>query len=465
METIHLKTVDPVSQELLRTAAQKGIQLNWERYERLQPADGFLRLGLSCPYGCLQGPCRIDPFGRGSDRGVCGLDRDGMVAAFLLRLTLQGVLELTNTLPSETDSAMPIREIFQSAAMLDRPSASSERLIRQSLLLARLAVEFLKPAAVSSDNLPCETGYGLLAHDLPVIGVTGQPAMEFVQALVQGVDRQPLPAVVVSLGEWIASQRQFLPLACTSGEAELLASAGAISLLIAGERSDFGLIQTAKELKIPVLSADDRPGIEEILRLANGYHSTHSRRDFAPESSLKGQANVHRTEDRLSQALKTSAGARFALVGGFDTPQQPLGWIPVELAKALKGTDHQVAAWGDAALWMIKDGLASAEQTLPVQVLDPWRGPVQGVEVLGAAGLLDRLSGVCFTGLKGCRELAVALGLAAGGVKVTVATPLPLWGSEGVRSLLTEKLAERGGRLIHFDHPAQAAEVLDAFTA
>ena len=47
METIHLKTVDPASQELLRSAAQRGIDLPWERYEKLQPQDGFLRLGLS----------------------------------------------------------------------------------------------------------------------------------------------------------------------------------------------------------------------------------------------------------------------------------------------------------------------------------------------------------------------------------------------------------------------------------
>ena len=93
METIHFKTVDPVSQDLLRNASQKGIGLNWERYEKQQPQDGFLRLGLSCPYGCMQGPCRIDPYGRGPQSGICGLDRDGMVAAFLLRLSLQGALE------------------------------------------------------------------------------------------------------------------------------------------------------------------------------------------------------------------------------------------------------------------------------------------------------------------------------------------------------------------------------------
>ena len=110
METIHLKTVDPISQEILRSAAQRGIPLSWERYEKQQPQDGFQRLGLNCPYGCMQGPCRIDPFGRGADRGLCGLDRDGMVAAFLLRLCMGGALEaLQSYLPEKVspERSMP----------------------------------------------------------------------------------------------------------------------------------------------------------------------------------------------------------------------------------------------------------------------------------------------------------------------------------------------------------------------
>src|SRR5450830_1228688 len=148
METIHFKTVDPVSQDLLRDASRKGIGLNWERYEKQQPQDGFLRLGLCCPYGCMQGPCRIDPFGRGTQSGICGLDRDGMVAAFLLRLSLQGALEtmalhpgLGNTeitLPAPLASkaaAVPgamgsqplsFAEILESVRMLARPSAVPE---------------------------------------------------------------------------------------------------------------------------------------------------------------------------------------------------------------------------------------------------------------------------------------------------------------------------------------------------
>jgi hypothetical protein len=53
--------------------------------------------------------------------------------------------------------------------------------------------------------------------------------------------------------------------------------------------------------------------------------------------------------------------------------------------------------------------------------------------------------------------------LAGLGLRVCVATPLPLWGSEKVRNLVAEKLAILGGGLTHFDHPAQAQEIVDWF--
>ncbi len=99
METIHLKTVDPISQQLLRSASKQGFEILWDRFEKLQPQDGFLRLGLSCPFGCLQGPCRIDPFGRGAQKGVCGMGQDEMVAGMFLRICLQGALEALASLP------------------------------------------------------------------------------------------------------------------------------------------------------------------------------------------------------------------------------------------------------------------------------------------------------------------------------------------------------------------------------
>jgi hypothetical protein len=128
----------------------------------------------------------------------------------------------------------------------------------------------------------------------------------------------------------------------------------------------------------------------------------------------------------------------------------------VELAKALRGEHHAVASWGDAALWMVK-------QDLPVGILEVKEGPLTAVRSLAAAGKLADLKGICFTGLRDCREFTLALGLAALGLKVAVAEPLPLWGSEKVRILLRKNLAAAGGILAHFDHPVQADEILDWF--
>jgi hydroxylamine reductase (hybrid-cluster protein) len=167
METIQVKTVDPISQDLLKSAYQKGIKLAWDRFEKLQPQDGFLRMGLSCPYGCLQGPCRIDPFGRGPERGLCGLDRDGMVAALLLRLSLSGALEAMPAPAKEFswDPALkdavsrvskklvgePISsaEIQTAASRLIRPMESPEGLINQSLRLALLTIGWLAKGGAS----------------------------------------------------------------------------------------------------------------------------------------------------------------------------------------------------------------------------------------------------------------------------------------------------------------------------
>ena len=167
METIHLKTVDPVSQELLRSAAQRGIELPWERYEKLQPQDGFLRLGLSCPFGCMQGPCRIDPFGRGAQKGICGLGRDEMAAGMLLRLCLQGAMDalgsaaasdgvpevqfsatlgkMVSLALSENGQAdLSADDIVKASTMLGRSSFTCQELIAQAFRLSLLTLGFLE---------------------------------------------------------------------------------------------------------------------------------------------------------------------------------------------------------------------------------------------------------------------------------------------------------------------------------
>jgi len=84
-----MKSADPASQEMIDYSATRGYQLAWDRYEAQQPQCDFGILGLCCK-NCSLGPCRIDPFGEGAQRGVCGATADIIAARNLTRHTASG---------------------------------------------------------------------------------------------------------------------------------------------------------------------------------------------------------------------------------------------------------------------------------------------------------------------------------------------------------------------------------------
>ena len=83
------KSWDLASQHMLGRAEADSIETVWQRYEAMLPQCGFGQLGLCCRH-CLQGPCRIDPFGEGPKVGVCGASADTMVARGLGRAIAAG---------------------------------------------------------------------------------------------------------------------------------------------------------------------------------------------------------------------------------------------------------------------------------------------------------------------------------------------------------------------------------------
>jgi len=487
MESIQVKTVDPISQELLKSASQRGLKLSWDRFEKLQPQDGFLRVGLSCPYGCLHGPCRIDPFGRGPERGLCGLDRDGMVAALLLRLALNGALE---AMPEEKPGSEPAwtpslkealprvfknlgegrissEEVPKSAALLNRPPESAEGMINQALRLALLTIGWLSKGPASQGrkkSLPLKVGYGLLAQKEVNIGICGQPSPDFLKALLAEVDKTLSGGgQVLSLGEFISLDGSYLPSACTSGEAELVLSSGRINCLIFGAGTDPSIIELCRTLDIPAASSIDPKSIRGLVQKAREKKNPGIQPVLQLQSSVVEDAEVVAASSVLEESFKKGPAKKLALLGGADHPYHPLGWIPAEVTPALLGKGFAVTGWGDSGLWMVKKGLASGKNKRPVQILDGKQGPVPALKALASTGKLKDVKGICYTGVKSCQDLAVALGLAGLGLRVGMAVPLPLWGSEKVRNLLQEKLAAMGGSLTHFDHPAQAEEILDWF--
>lgn len=83
------KSLDPAVRRLLGKAHSEGLSNVWDRFESHQPQCGFGLLGICCR-NCIQGPCRIDPFGDGPQQGICGADADLIVARNLLRSVVGG---------------------------------------------------------------------------------------------------------------------------------------------------------------------------------------------------------------------------------------------------------------------------------------------------------------------------------------------------------------------------------------
>jgi len=83
------RSVDPASQKMIDCACEAGVDIAWDRLQAQEPQCGFGTLGICCR-NCTMGPCRIDPFGEGAQKGVCGATADTIVARNLLRSLLGG---------------------------------------------------------------------------------------------------------------------------------------------------------------------------------------------------------------------------------------------------------------------------------------------------------------------------------------------------------------------------------------
>src|SRR5210317_1290234 len=114
---------------MLVRAREEGIETVWDRLAAQQPQCGFCALGVSCR-NCAMGPCRVDPFGDGPQKGVCGADADIIVARNLGRTIAAGA-------SAHSDHGRDIQAVFESLAS----GESSGYEIRDETKLRSLAEE------------------------------------------------------------------------------------------------------------------------------------------------------------------------------------------------------------------------------------------------------------------------------------------------------------------------------------
>jgi len=123
-------SVQADAQAMLGRARDEGIETVWDRLAAQEPQCGYCAMGVSCR-NCAMGPCRVDPFGEGPQKGVCGADADVIVARNLGRTIAAGA-------SSHSDHGRDILEVFYRTAL----GQTTGYRITDEEKLKRLAGEF-----------------------------------------------------------------------------------------------------------------------------------------------------------------------------------------------------------------------------------------------------------------------------------------------------------------------------------
>ncbi|MBM7555752.1 anaerobic carbon-monoxide dehydrogenase catalytic subunit [Halanaerobacter jeridensis] len=107
-QKVNERTIDKDEKQTLKRTLEEDIETAWDRLEEQQPQCGFGQLGVCCN-SCKMGPCQVDPFEEGPQRGVCGADANLIVARNLLNDIAAGAA-------SHSDHGREIVETFYETA-------------------------------------------------------------------------------------------------------------------------------------------------------------------------------------------------------------------------------------------------------------------------------------------------------------------------------------------------------------
>ena len=129
-DNIRKLSINNDAREMLVRAREEGIETVWDRLAAQEPQCGYCSLGVSCR-NCAMGPCRVDPFGEGPQKGVCGADADIIVARNLGRTIAAGA-------SAHSDHGRDILEVF--SALANGETSGYE--IRDEAKLLALAAEW-----------------------------------------------------------------------------------------------------------------------------------------------------------------------------------------------------------------------------------------------------------------------------------------------------------------------------------
>ncbi len=189
----HKKSIQRDTEAMLEIAKQEGIETVWDRLTKQQPQCGYCSLGTSCRI-CSMGPCRVDPFGEGPQKGVCGADADIIVARNLARSIAAGA-------SSHSDHG---RDILETLYMVGE-GKTDVYTVSDPQKLRRLAAEYgLSVEGKSDQELAKELAwemmedYGMRREKLPLARRAPRSRQEIWEktgVYPRGVDRENVEAL------------------------------------------------------------------------------------------------------------------------------------------------------------------------------------------------------------------------------------------------------------------------------
>ncbi len=176
------------AQLTLKKAHEDGVETVWDRLKKQEPQCGYCELGLSCRI-CVMGPCRIDPFGDGPQRGVCGADADIIVARNLARMIASGAA-------SHSDHGRDLVEVLHKIGLGKAPGYT----IKDPEKLKRIAKEYgVDTANISNEEIAKQLAeammedYGMKKERITFIGRVPKQRVELwekLKVIPRGIDRE-----------------------------------------------------------------------------------------------------------------------------------------------------------------------------------------------------------------------------------------------------------------------------------
>jgi carbon-monoxide dehydrogenase catalytic subunit len=187
------KSIQSDTWKMLEIASQEGIETVWDRLAAQQPQCGYCNLGTSCRI-CTMGPCRVDPFGEGPQKGVCGADADIIVARNLARMIAAGA-------SAHSDHGRDILETLH----LVGEGKSDVYSVKEPEKLKKLAQEYgLDTEGKSDQEIATELAwemmedYGMRRQKLPLAArapQSRQKIWENTATYPRGIDRENVEAL------------------------------------------------------------------------------------------------------------------------------------------------------------------------------------------------------------------------------------------------------------------------------